>query len=77
MTVPCFRRLAADPSPQSPGFMPGSVRVRFVVERVAVGQVFLRVLWLYPFSTILPGLSVFIYPLGMNNISVSGRSSET
>jgi hypothetical protein len=31
------------PLPRRPGFDPGSVHLRFVVDKVALGQVFLRV----------------------------------
>jgi hypothetical protein len=30
------------PAPRRPGFTPGSIRVGFVVDKVALGQVFLR-----------------------------------
>jgi hypothetical protein len=35
-------------SPRRPGFAPGSIHVGFVVDKVAVGQVFLRVLRFSP-----------------------------
>jgi hypothetical protein len=38
------RRFVAGLSPRRPGFDPGSVHVGFVVDKVALGQVFLRVL---------------------------------
>jgi hypothetical protein len=41
--VPWLRRLVAGLSPRRLGFDPGSVHVRFVVDKVALGQVFLRV----------------------------------
>jgi hypothetical protein len=41
--VPRLRRLVAGLSPRRPGFDPGSVHVRFVVDKVALGQGFLRV----------------------------------
>jgi hypothetical protein len=37
--VPWLRRLVAGLSPRRPGFDPGSVHVRFVVDKVALGQV--------------------------------------
>jgi hypothetical protein len=40
MAVPSLRRLVAGLSPQRPGFDPGSVHVRFVVDKLALGQVF-------------------------------------
>jgi hypothetical protein len=44
VAVPCLRSLDSDLSPRRPGFAPGSVHVGFVVDKVALGQVFLRVL---------------------------------
>jgi hypothetical protein len=41
--VPWLRRLAARLPPRRPGFDPGSVHVEFVVDKVALGQVFPRV----------------------------------
>ena len=38
--MPWLRRLVAGLSAQRPGFYPGSVNVRFVVGKVALGQVF-------------------------------------
>jgi hypothetical protein len=43
-------------SPRSPGFDPGSVHVGFVVDKVALGQVFLRVLRSSPVNFIPPVL---------------------
>jgi hypothetical protein len=45
MAVPWLRRLVAGLSPRRPGFDPGSVHVGFVVDKVALGQIFPRVLW--------------------------------
>jgi hypothetical protein len=42
--VPWLRLLVAGLSPRRPGFNPGSVHVGFVVDKVAQGQVFPRVL---------------------------------
>jgi hypothetical protein len=42
----------------------GSVRVGFVVDKVALGQVFLRLLRFSPVNIIPPWLSMFIYHLG-------------
>jgi hypothetical protein len=44
MAVPWLRRLVAGLSPLRPGFDPGSVHVGFVVDKVALGQVFPRAL---------------------------------
>jgi hypothetical protein len=40
LAVPWLRRLVVGPSPQRPGFDPGSVHVGFLVDTVALGQVF-------------------------------------
>jgi hypothetical protein len=40
MAVPWLTRLVAGLSPRRPGFDPGSVRVRIVVDKLALGQVF-------------------------------------
>jgi hypothetical protein len=45
------------------GFAPGSVHVEFVVDKVALGQVFLRVI-VSPAVIIPPWLSMLIYRLG-------------
>jgi hypothetical protein len=44
------------PPPRRPGFDRGSVHVGFVVDRVAVEQVFPRVLWCSPVNFIPPVL---------------------
>jgi hypothetical protein len=46
--VPWLRRLVIDLSPRRPVFEPGSMHVGFVVDKVALGQVFLRVLRFFP-----------------------------
>jgi hypothetical protein len=56
MAVPWLRRLVADLSPQRPGFDPGSAHVGFVVDKLALGQVFLRVLRFSPVHVIPPVL---------------------
>ena len=45
MAGPWLRRLAAGLSPWRPVFDPQSVHVRFVVDKVTLGQVLPRVLW--------------------------------
>jgi hypothetical protein len=52
-----FSQLVAGLSPWRPGLAPGSVRVGFVVDKVALGQVFLRVLQFSPLNIIPPWLS--------------------
>jgi hypothetical protein len=54
--VPWLSRLVAGFPPWRPGFDPGSVHVGFMVDKVAVGQVFPRVLWFSPVSFIPPVL---------------------
>jgi hypothetical protein len=44
MAVPWFRRFVAGLPPRRPGFDPGSVHVGFVVDKVALGQIFPLVL---------------------------------
>jgi hypothetical protein len=46
--VPWLRRLVAGLSPRRPWFDPGSVNVGFVVDKVALGQVFPLVLRFSP-----------------------------
>jgi hypothetical protein len=55
-----LRPLAAGLSPRRPGFAPGSTHVGFVVDKVALGQVFLRVLRFSPVNIIPPSLSKLI-----------------
>jgi hypothetical protein len=52
--VPWLGRLAAGLPPRRPGFDPGSVHVGFVVDKVTLGQVFLRVLRLSRVNFIRP-----------------------
>jgi hypothetical protein len=47
-------------SPRRPGFAPGSIHVGFVADKVAQGQVFLRVLRFSPVNFIPPSLSKLI-----------------
>jgi hypothetical protein len=60
--VPWLRRLVAGLSPRSPGFAPGSIHVGFVVDKVALGQVFLSSSF-FPVSIIPPSFSILIYHL--------------
>jgi hypothetical protein len=50
--VPWLRPLVTRLSPRKPGFDLGSVHMGFVVDKVALGQVFLRVLRFSPVSII-------------------------
>jgi hypothetical protein len=54
VAVPRLRLLAADLLPRRPGFDPGSVHMVFVVDKVALGQVFPRVLRFFPVNFIPP-----------------------
>jgi hypothetical protein len=54
--VPWLRRLVACLSPRRPGFEPGSVHVGLVVDKVALGQAFPRVLRFSPVNFIPPVL---------------------
>jgi hypothetical protein len=54
--VPWLRRSVAGLSPWRPGFDPGSVHVGIVVDKVALGQVFPRVLRFSPVNFIPPVL---------------------
>jgi hypothetical protein len=56
LAVPWLRRLVAGLPPRRPGFDPGPDHVGFVVDKVALGQVFLRVLRFSPVSFIPPVL---------------------
>jgi hypothetical protein len=49
---------------RKPGFTPGSVRVGFVVDKVVLGQVSIRVLRFCTVSIIPPCLSTLVYHLG-------------
>jgi hypothetical protein len=56
MAVPWLRRLVAGLSPRRSLFDPGSVHVGFVMDKVALGQVFLRILRVSPINFIPPVL---------------------
>jgi hypothetical protein len=64
MAMPWFRRLVAGLSLRKPGFDPGSVRVGFVVDKVALGQVFPR---------------VFVFPLSgsFHSFSITRKKAKT
>jgi hypothetical protein len=70
-----LRRLVLGVS--SPRFASGSVHVRFAVDKVALEQVFLRVLSFSPVSIISTWFYMLICHLEFSNRSVCGRSSET
>jgi hypothetical protein len=56
VAVPWLRLLVVGLPPRSPGFDPGLVLVGFVVDKVALGQVFPRVLRFSPVNFIPPVL---------------------
>jgi hypothetical protein len=70
-------RLVAGLSSRRSGFEPGSLNVGFLVDKVALGQVLLRVLRFSPVNIIPPWLYNFIYHLGMKSRPTDDRCSET
>jgi hypothetical protein len=73
LAVPWLRRLVAGLSPQRPGL----VHVGFVLDHVALWQVFLRVLR-FPLSVLFHRASPYSYiTWEMNNRPFGGRISET
>jgi hypothetical protein len=71
--VPWYRWLATNLSLQRPGFIPRSVRVEFVMDKLALGQIFLQVLQVSLSASFHHG-SIIIW--GINNRPVGGCSSE-
>jgi hypothetical protein len=71
LAVPWLGRLVAGLSLWGPGYVPGSVHVGFVVDKVALGQIFLRVLP-PPLSIIPPWLCISYIIRGMNNGPIGG-----
>jgi hypothetical protein len=63
--------------PRRPGFAPRSIRVGFVVDKVALGQVFLRVFLFSPVNILFHRRSPNVHHPGMNNVPASSSSSET
>jgi hypothetical protein len=62
--VPWLRSLVAGLSPRRPGFAPGSIHVGCVVDKVALRQVFLRVLRFSPVNKSFHRRSPNSYHLG-------------
>jgi branched-subunit amino acid transport protein len=60
--MPWLKRLVAGLLSRKPGFTPGLIHVGFVVDRVALGQVFLRVLQFSPANIIPPLLHIHLLP---------------
>jgi hypothetical protein len=52
--LPWFGQLVAGLSPQKPGFDPRPVHMKFIVDRVALGQAILQVLQFSPVSITPP-----------------------
>jgi hypothetical protein len=69
-------RLVADLSPRKPGFAPGSVNVGFVVVKVALGQVSVRVLPFYR-GNIIPLWLCAIRNTEDGDIKISDRLQAT
>jgi hypothetical protein len=63
--VPRLRRLLAGLSPQRLGFDHGLVVVRSVVDKLALGQVFLPVIRIFPVSIIPPTLHTYFHLLAI------------
>jgi hypothetical protein len=57
-------RLVADLPQRRPVLTPGSVHVGFAVDKVALGQVFLRVFWFSLVTVIPPWLCILMYHQG-------------
>jgi hypothetical protein len=70
------RAQAVSFSQQRPGFAPGSVHLGFMVEKEALGKVFLRVLRFHLSVLFLHGSPCSRIIWGMKNKPVGGRSSE-
>jgi hypothetical protein len=60
--LPSLRRLVAGFSPCRPVFDPRPINVRFVVDKITMGQVFLQVLRFSPVSIIPPTLHTNLHP---------------
>jgi hypothetical protein len=62
MAMPWLKWLVTGLSLQRAGFLPKSIHVGFVVDKVALGQVFLRVLRFSPVIIIPPLLHIHLSP---------------
>jgi hypothetical protein len=72
--VPWLRWLFAGLSPWTLGLAPRTVYVGSVADWMALGQVFLRVLWFSPNYIIPPWLSILINNIDINNSSNKSRN---
>ena len=75
MAVPCLRQLVACLPPQRPGFSPRPQSVGFVLEKVVVGKVSVRVLSVPPrqdYSINIPHSFIYLryYIILVNESSV-------
>jgi hypothetical protein len=70
-------QLIAYISVRRPGSVPKSANVRFVVDKVALGQVSLRVLRFSLSISFHRGTPYSYIIWGMNDVPVGGRSAET
>jgi len=75
--VPWFKWLFVGLPPRRPGFSPGRILVRFVVDEVALGQVFLPVLQFSPASVILESLLSSLDLHVVLRRKINGRSTGT
>jgi hypothetical protein len=64
VAVPWLRTLVTGLSPRRPGFAPGAIHMGFVVDKVALGQIFLRVLRFSPVNIPFHGRCPNSYHLG-------------
>jgi hypothetical protein len=64
MAAPWLKQLVAGLSPLRPGFAAGAVYVGFMVDRVALEQVFLRFIRFSPVNIITPWFSIKVQDEG-------------
>jgi hypothetical protein len=71
--IPRLRWLVAGLSPRVHGFMPGSVHVRFMVDKETLGQIFHWVLQLSVVNIIPTWLFILVYHLGNKQLEATGQ----
>jgi hypothetical protein len=76
-SLPCLRQLVTGVASPKPGFDPGPVLLRFVMDRIAVGLVFLRILRGFPVTTISPMVRTHLHPHTAVSRRTSGRGLES
>jgi hypothetical protein len=64
LAVTWLRWLVVGLRARNSGFASGSVRLEFVMDKVALGQVFLRLIWFSFVNIIPPWFSILRYHLG-------------